>query len=49
VPASIPALGTLLLAAEDKKGEPSTRDEALAIRDNAACIMMTTEDAAKVK
>jgi hypothetical protein len=41
-------LGAILIAAEDKKGQPLTNDEVLSIRDNAACIMMTYADAAKL-
>ncbi|TWU43704.1 hypothetical protein Poly51_62260 [Rubripirellula tenax] len=48
IPVFMPALGAILIAAEDKKGEPLTNDEALTIRDNAACIMMTLADAAKL-
>jgi hypothetical protein len=46
IPVFIPALGAILIAAEDKKGEPLTNDQVLAIRDSAACIMMTNSDAA---
>ena len=48
IPVFIPALGTMLLSAEDKKGEPLTNDEVIEIRDNAACIMMTVADATKM-
>jgi uncharacterized protein YegJ (DUF2314 family) len=48
IPVLIPALGAVLLAAEDKKGEPLTNDEVLSIRDNGACIMMTHSDLAKL-
>ncbi|MBM4089700.1 MAG: hypothetical protein FJ276_09770 [Planctomycetes bacterium] len=41
VPRFIPALAAILLAAEDKKGEPLSHDEVLSTRDNATCIMMT--------
>lgn len=44
----VPALSAILLAAEDKKGEPLTHDEVIATRDNAACIMMTSADADKM-
>ncbi len=47
-PVFMPALGAMLIAAEDKKGEPLTNEEVLSIRDNAACIMMTHADAAKL-
>ncbi len=48
IPVFIPALGAVLIAAEDEKGQPLTDDEVLSIRDNAACIMMTHADAAKL-
>lgn len=48
VPLFIPALAAILLAAEDKKGEPLSHDEVLSIRDNAACIVMTAADAARM-
>lgn len=48
IPVFVPALGATLISAEDRKGEPLTRDEVLAVRDAAACIMMTTADAEKL-
>ncbi|RCS44741.1 DUF2314 domain-containing protein [Bremerella cremea] len=48
IPMFIPSLGAILIAAEDKKGEPLTNNEVLSIRDNAACIMMRHSDAAKL-
>ncbi len=48
IPVFIPALGAVLIAAEDEKGQPLTNDEVLSIRDNAACIKMTHADAAKL-
>ncbi|TWU15806.1 DUF2314 domain-containing protein [Allorhodopirellula heiligendammensis] len=48
IPVFVPALGAILVAAEDKKSEPLTRQEVLSIRDNAACIMMTSFDAKKL-
>jgi hypothetical protein len=48
VPVFIPALGTLLIHAEDLKGEPLSYGEVIRIRDKAACIMMRTEDARKL-
>ncbi len=48
VPVFIPALVALLVRAEDKKGTPLTKDEVHAIRDDAACIMMEVNDAAKM-
>ena len=48
VPVFIPALGLLLIRAEDLKGEPLSYDEVIRIRDRAACIMMRTDDARKL-
>jgi uncharacterized protein YegJ (DUF2314 family) len=48
IPVFIPALGAILIAAEDKKGQPLTTKEVLTIRDNAACIMMEYCDATKM-
>src|SRR4051794_12441073 len=48
VPVFIPALGPLLIHAEDLKGKPLTFDEVIRIRDKAACIMMRTEHAHKL-
>jgi uncharacterized protein YegJ (DUF2314 family) len=48
VPVFIPALGPLLIRAEDLKGEPLSYDEVIRIRDKAACIMMQAEDARKL-
>lgn len=48
VPVFIPALGPLLIHAEDQKGEPLSYDEVIRIRDNAACVMMRTEHARKL-
>ncbi len=47
-PAFIPALSTLLLAAEDAKGEPLSEEEVFDIRDNATTIMMDNEAASKM-
>ncbi len=44
----IPALGPLLLRAEDLKGEPLSYDEVIRIRNEAACIMMRIDDARKL-
>ncbi len=43
IPVFVPALGAVLINAEDKKGEPLTPDEVLSIRDNAPCIMMQND------
>lgn len=48
IPVFMPALGTILLSAEDKKSEPLTQDEVIEIRDNAACIMMNIADSTKM-
>ena len=48
IPVFVPALSTVLIAAEDKKGQPLDKDEVLDIRDSAACIMMDQTDAAKM-
>lgn len=48
IPVFIPALGTVLVAAEDRKGSPLSYDEVIRVRDRAACIMMTSVDAAKM-
>lgn len=47
-PVFVPALAAVLIAAEDKKGQPLTNDEVLSIRNKATCIMMTYADAAKL-
>jgi uncharacterized protein YegJ (DUF2314 family) len=48
VPVFMPALGPLLIHAEDLKGEPLSHDEVLRIRDEAVCIMMKAEDASQL-
>jgi uncharacterized protein YegJ (DUF2314 family) len=48
VPVFIPALGPLLVRAEDLKGEPLSHDEVIGIRDKAACIMIRIDDARKL-
>ena len=48
IPVFIPALSTVLIAAEDKKGASLDEAEVLGIRDSAACIMMHQADAAKM-
>jgi uncharacterized protein YegJ (DUF2314 family) len=49
VPVFIPALGACLIAAENHKGTPLSRDEVLRLRDKAPCIMMRLEDARKME
>jgi hypothetical protein len=48
VPTFIPPLAMLLARAESSKGGRLTESEILRIRDDAACIMMDPEDAAKM-
>ena len=48
VPVFMPALGLLLIHAEDQKGEPLSYDEVIRIRDKAPCIMMRAEHARKL-
>ena len=48
IPVFIPALGAILIAAEDNKREPLTIEEVVSIRDNSTCIMMTHADSAKL-
>ena len=48
VPVFMPALATILIAAEDKKGEPLDETEVLGIRDSAVCIMMKQTDAVQM-
>jgi uncharacterized protein YegJ (DUF2314 family) len=45
IPVFIPALGPLLINAEDRKGTPLSYDEVIRLRDGAACIMMSSEHA----
>ena len=40
VPIFTPALVALLIRAEDLSGAPLTRNQVIAIRDNANCVMM---------
>jgi uncharacterized protein YegJ (DUF2314 family) len=48
VPVFMPALVVLLVHAEDKKGNPLTKEEVRAVRDLGACIMMKACDARKI-
>jgi uncharacterized protein YegJ (DUF2314 family) len=48
VPLFIPALGAILLNAEDSKGSPLTEQEVLHIRDHSSVIMVTREHAEKM-
>ena len=49
VPLFMPALGALLIRAEDLKGDPLSRDEVVEIRDKSVCIMMREDDARKME
>ena len=49
VPVFIPALGAILIHAEDRKGSPLTEAQAIAIRDRAAVIMLEAQDARKME
>ena len=40
VPTFIPALVALLIRAEELHGSPITRDQVIAIRDNANCVLV---------
>jgi hypothetical protein len=40
VPVFIPTLVALLIQAEELNGAPLTRNQAIAIRDNADCVML---------
>ena len=48
IPVFVPALGAILIAAEDQKGTPLTADEVISIRDKAACVMMSTSRAERL-
>lgn len=48
IPVFIPALVTILISAEDKKGSPLEKDEVISIRDAAAVIMMEKDHAEKM-
>lgn len=49
VPVFVPSLAAVLIAQEDKKGEPLTPEEVLQIRDDAICIMMPLAEASKME
>jgi len=48
VPYFIPSLSAILVNTEDKKGSPLNYEEAIAIRDEASCMMMEVDDAKKM-
>lgn len=45
IPYFVPSLAATLINAEDLKGSPLEYEEAISIRDNAPCIMITLDDA----
>ena len=49
IPVFVPALVVVLQQAENAKGEPLTKAEVSKIRDEAACVNMTPDDAAKLQ
>jgi uncharacterized protein YegJ (DUF2314 family) len=49
VPFFMPALGALLIRAEDGKGAPLTEAEATMIRDKATVVMMEVQDARRME
>lgn len=48
IPVFIPALGVVLVMAEDRKGAPLSYDEVIRVRDRSACDMMPAAEAAKM-
>ncbi len=48
IPVFIPALGAVLVVAEDLKGSPLSYDEVIRVRDRATCVMMASAEAAKL-
>jgi hypothetical protein len=48
VPVFMPALGSLLIHAEDLKCEPLSYEEVIEIRDKAPCVMMPTDASRKL-
>jgi hypothetical protein len=49
VPVFMPALVTLLISAEELNGSPLTRHQAIAIRDNANCVMLPPSAKAEIE
>lgn len=49
VPVFMPALVTLLISAEELNGSPLTRNQAIAIRDNANCVMLPPSAKAEIE
>jgi len=48
IPVFIPALGVVLVVAEDRKGAPLSDEEVIRVRDRATCVMMVSAEAAKL-
>jgi hypothetical protein len=49
VPVFIPPLVALLIRAEELNGSPLTRNQAIAIRDNADCVMLPASTKAEME
>ena len=49
LPVFIPALVALLIQAEELNGSPLTRNQAMAIRDNANCVMLPPSTKAEIE
>ena len=49
VPVFIPPLVALLIRAEELNGSPLTRNQAIAIRDNANCVIMPESTKAEIE
>jgi hypothetical protein len=49
VPVFTPALVALLIRAEELNGSPLTRNQTLAIRDNADCVMLPASTKAEME
>jgi hypothetical protein len=48
-PVFMPALVALLISAEELNGAPLTRNQAMAIRDNANCVMLPPSARAEIE
>jgi hypothetical protein len=49
LPTFIPALVALLIRAEELNGSPLTRNQVMAIRDNANCVMLPPSAKAEIE
>jgi hypothetical protein len=49
LPVFVPALVALLIQAEELNGSPLTRNQAIAIRDNANCVMLPPSTKAEIE